>query len=42
MTTYLKSEADGNAAIKKIGQLTFSYFDRLERSSEHGRIVSEK
>jgi len=42
MTTYLKSEAEGNAAIKKIGQAAFSYFDRLERSSEYGRIVSEK
>ncbi|HUM79646.1 MAG TPA: class A beta-lactamase-related serine hydrolase [Candidatus Saccharicenans sp.] len=42
MTTYLKSEAEGNATIKKIGQAAFSYFDRLERSSEYGRIVSEK
>ncbi|HOE14741.1 MAG TPA: class A beta-lactamase-related serine hydrolase [Candidatus Saccharicenans sp.] len=42
MTTYLKSEAEGNATIKQIGQAAFSYFDRLERSSEYGRIVSEK
>jgi hypothetical protein len=42
MTTYLKNEAEGNATIKKIGQAAFNYFDRLERSSDYGRIVSEK
>lgn len=42
MTTYLKNEAEGKATIKKIGQAAFSYFDRLERSSDYGRIVSEK
>lgn len=42
MTTYLKSEADGKATIQKIGQAAFSYFDRLERSSQHSRLVAEK
>lgn len=42
MTTYLSPEADGNAVIRKIGRLVFNHFDRLERSSEYGRIISEK
>ncbi len=40
MTTYLKSEADGEAAIRKIAAAAFDYFDRLGRSSPYGRIVS--
>ena len=42
MTTYLKDEHDGSAAIRKIAQLTYSYFDRLARASEYGRVVSPK
>lgn len=42
MTTYLSPQTDGNALIRKIGQLAFRHFDRLERSSEYGRIISEK
>ncbi|MGB9893952.1 MAG: serine hydrolase [Candidatus Saccharicenans sp.] len=42
MTTYLSPETDGEAVIMKIGQLVFNHFDRLERSSEYGRIISEK
>ncbi|MGB9836773.1 MAG: serine hydrolase [Candidatus Saccharicenans sp.] len=42
MTTYLSLQTDGNALIRKIGQLAFRHFDRLERSSEYGRIISEK
>lgn len=42
MTTYLSPEADGNAVIRKIGRLVFHHFDRLERSNEYGRIISEK
>jgi len=42
MTTYLSPEVDGNSTIRKIGRLVFNHFDRLERSSEHGRIISEK
>src|SRR5438874_3871392 len=42
MTTYLKDEKEGAAAIRKIAQLTYSYFDRLGRASEYGRVVSPK
>jgi beta-lactamase class A len=42
MTTYLKDEKDGATAIRKISSLTYSYFDRLARASEYGRVVSPK
>jgi beta-lactamase class A len=42
MTTYLKHDADGNPAITKISRLVYEHFLRLERSSEIGRIVSDK
>jgi beta-lactamase class A len=42
MTTYLKHEKEGAAAIRKITTLTYSYFDRLSRASEYGRVVSPK
>jgi beta-lactamase class A len=42
MTTYLKDERDGAAVIRKIAALTYSYFDRLSRASEFGRVVSPK
>ncbi|MBC7363890.1 MAG: serine hydrolase [Candidatus Aminicenantes bacterium] len=42
MTTYLSPQTDGNAIIRQIGRLFFQHFDRLERSSEYGRIISEK
>jgi len=42
MTTYLKRDADGNPAITKISRLAYEHFLRLERSSEIGRIVSDK
>jgi beta-lactamase class A len=42
MTTYLKDEKDGAAAIRKISALAYSYFDRVARASEYGRIVSPK
>jgi beta-lactamase class A len=42
MTTYLKHDADGNPAITGISRLAFEHFSRLERSSEIGRVVSEK
>jgi beta-lactamase class A len=42
MTTFLKDEKDGAAAIRKISALTYSYFDRLARASEYGRVVSPK
>ncbi len=42
MTTYLKDEKEGAAAIRKIAALTYSYFDRLARASDYGRVVSPK
>jgi beta-lactamase class A len=42
MTTYLRDEKDGAAAIRKIASLTYSYFDRLARASDYGRVVSPK
>ncbi|HEY2914470.1 MAG TPA: serine hydrolase [Candidatus Angelobacter sp.] len=42
MTTYLKDEKEGSAAIRKITALTYSYFDRVSRASEYGRVVSPK
>ncbi|HEY6273177.1 MAG TPA: serine hydrolase [Terriglobales bacterium] len=42
MTTYLKDEHDGSAAIRKITALTYSYFDRVGRASDYGRVVSPK
>ena len=42
MTTYLRDEKEGQAAIRKIAALTYSYFDRLGRASEYGRVVSPK
>jgi beta-lactamase class A len=42
MTTYLKDEKDGSAAIRKIAELTYSYFDRVSRASEYGRVVSPR
>jgi beta-lactamase class A len=42
MTTYLKDEHDGSAAIRKVAALTYSYFDRLGRTSDYGRVVSPK
>lgn len=42
MTAYLKDEKDGSAAIRKITSLAYSYFDRVGRASEYGRVVSPK
>lgn len=42
MTTYLKDEKDGSAAIRRISALAYSYFDRVARASEYGRVVSPK
>jgi beta-lactamase class A len=41
MTTYLKNERDGEAAITKISAATYQLFDRLARASEYGRVVSQ-
>ena len=42
MTTYLKSERDGEAAISRISAEAWATFDRLGRASEYGRVVSPK
>src|SRR5579871_1137585 len=42
MTAYLKDEKEGSAAIRKISALAYSYFDRVSRASEYGRVVSTK
>jgi beta-lactamase class A len=39
MTGYLRSEADGEAAITEISAALYETFDRLARSSEHGRLI---
>lgn len=42
MTTYLRRDADGEAAIREISAALYETFDRLARSSELGRVVSER
>jgi beta-lactamase class A len=42
MTTYLARERDGEEAIAKISAAAFGMFDRLARSSEYGRVISER
>ncbi|HEY3121576.1 MAG TPA: serine hydrolase [Vicinamibacteria bacterium] len=42
MTTYLRRETDGAAAIREISAALFDTFDRLARASAYGRIISEK
>ncbi len=41
MTSYLRREADGEAAIAELSAAIYGTFDRLARSSEYGRIVSD-
>lgn len=42
MTTYLKRDGDGNPAIARISRLVYEHVSRLARSSEIGRVVSDK
>jgi beta-lactamase class A len=42
MTTYLHTDADGEAAIRTISEALYQTFDRLARASEHGRVISER
>ena len=42
MTAFLKKEADGDAAIEELSAAIYSTFDRLARSSEYGRVVSDR
>ena len=40
MTTYLANERAGEEAISAISALAFGMFDRLDRASEYGRVIS--
>src|SRR6266550_970672 len=40
MTTYLRTERDGEDAIARISSAAYRMFDRLDRASEYGRVVS--
>jgi beta-lactamase class A len=42
MTGYLRREADGEAALGELSAAIYDTFDRLARSSEYGRIVSDR
>ena len=42
MTAYLRREAEGEAAIAELSAAIYDTFDRLARSSEYGRIVSDR
>jgi beta-lactamase class A len=42
MTGYLEREADGEALIQELSAAIYSTFDRLARSSDHGRVISER
>ena len=42
MTAYLRKEADGEAAIERLSAAIYSTFDRLARSSDLGRIISDR
>lgn len=42
MTTYLRRDEDGEAAIRAISAALFETFDRLARASEHGRVLIEQ
>lgn len=42
MTTYLKRDADGNPAIARVSRAVYEHLSRLARSSEIGRVVSDK
>jgi beta-lactamase class A len=42
MTSYLRRESDGEAAIREISGALFETFDRLARGGEHGRLLDER
>ena len=42
MTAYLRREADGEAAIAELSAAVYDTFDRLARSSDYGRIISDR
>jgi beta-lactamase class A len=42
MTTHLRHDADGDALIQRLSGQIFDTFDRLDRASDLGRIISER
>jgi beta-lactamase class A len=42
MTAYLKRDTDGEDAIRELSAAIYETFDRLARSSDLGRVISEK
>ena len=42
MTTYLRKDEDGEALIREVSAALFETFDRLARSSDLGRVISER
>jgi len=42
MTTYLRSERDGEDAITRVSSAAYRMFDRLGRASEYGRVISPR
>lgn len=42
MTTHLLRDADGEAAIREVSKALFETFDRLDRASDLGRIISDR
>jgi beta-lactamase class A len=42
MTAYLRREGDGDAAITELSAAIYDTFDRLARSSDYGRIISDR
>ncbi|MGE5126084.1 MAG: serine hydrolase [Betaproteobacteria bacterium] len=42
MTSYLRSEPEGEAAIAELSAAVYGTFDRLARSSEYGRVIRER
>jgi beta-lactamase class A len=42
MTAFLQREKDGEDAIAEISAAVHDTFDRLARSSEHGRVISDR
>ncbi len=42
MSTYVRNEAEGEAAITEIAAASYSTFDRLARGSEHGRLIGSR
>ena len=42
MTAYLRSDQEGEKAIRDISAAVYETFDRLARSSDLGRVISER